>query len=151
MSIKGFIYLYIVALILFVTACVTKIIINNLIFVMHKKVLKTDVVSKAAITVVACLSEFLVALIVWLIVVFYYSGELSFSVLHSITSPMNYRLIGILISTVFIFCYDYFFLLPFMQVSKKHKLLLALLFTILNAPYFALIPVGNIVYSLNLY
>ena len=151
MSIRGFVYLYIVALILFVIACVTKIIINNLIFVMHKKVLKTDVVSKAAITVVACLSEFLVALIVWLIVVFYYSGELSFSVLHSIASPMNYRLIGILISTVFIFCYDYFFLLPFMQVSKKHKLLLALLFTILNAPYFALIPVGNIVYSLNLY
>lgn len=142
---------YITAIILFILACVKDILVNCIVFAVHKKVTKIEVDSKVGLTITACFAKFLTCLIIWLMVVFD-TGTVIFAVFQSIASPIHYKLISILISTVFIFCYDYFFLLPHMQVSKKHKLLLALLFTILNAPCFVLsYDIGYFGYSLNLF
>lgn len=144
-----FIDFFIIPIVLFIFACVKNIVINNIVFAVHKKVKKIEVDSKLGLTITACFADFLAFLILCLIFIFDSSDFIDLY-MSAVIAPMNYRLIAVFVSTVFVFCCDYFFLLPFMQVSKKHKLLLALLFTVLNAPYFALICTINVAECLNL-
>lgn len=142
---------------LFALSCIRNILLCYFVFAKYESTKKIKVPGETKVMFFACISDiiaFLVSLFLNLLTHFktdfvqYFKNEnILFFGMGTITYYTVYnRCISVFIGMLCIFLFDYFIAFRnWFDVSKKHKLLLSIIFAVVNAPYFFLIDIENII------
>ena len=135
---------FIWAIIIFVLSCVKNVVIDNIVFSKWKKQNRIEKDFRKESIIIACLSD-IIALMVTMILNAVFKGY-TFTVMDMLAasaSPMYYKITGVLVAGLCILIYY----LKRFDIPKKYVIIL----TIINAPYFFLIPITDIVQDYRLY
>ncbi len=138
-------------IIIFILSCAKNILLCSSVFAIHKKIKKIKFKNKSKLVFFACLSDIIAFIIVYLInlgsdlyVIDF--TTLFFNIFVTIAgSPMYYKCIGVLIGMLCIFLFDYFIVFrKLIGISPKNKIMLSIIFAVLNSPYLYLLDINSI-------
>lgn len=140
---------YFISFLILGLSLVWDIFIDNIIYLIHKRKTGICVDYRKKVIVFSCISKIICFIVTWTIERLS-SGNYIFGlgILETIVAPISYKIIGIVVAMIFIFICDYFVALrrvsyEWLKVTDLQKLILSILFTMLNAPFLFLLEHWN--------